>query len=355
MKIDGYHVEQQGLSTHQKMEKEMVTIEIQQIQRNDQISISEEGIGLQRLDELEEDYLTDADKRKIELIESFMSWLTGEDFKFSSVLSDKSKARKAKAHAGKVDRVNNKWANRNREKTNKTTKNVEGRNTGQENPEGSTAIRVTRSHEVYEKEQVDFSSKGEIRTEDGRTIDFNLNMHMSRETYEKNESVLQIGEFHDPLVLNFDGKGVDFSDEKFEIDLDLDGKIDTLNFLGSGNGFLVLDKNGNGKVDDGSELFGPETNRGFDELAAFDGDDNGWIDENDEIFNSLKIWTIDDTGEKSLIGLKEKGVGAIYLGAVATKYTLKHGDEDLARLNSSSIYLKENGEVNAIHQVDYKI
>jgi vacuolar-type H+-ATPase subunit E/Vma4 len=325
MKIDAYQVAQKSVSSFQRIEKQEVNINIQTVNLEDQLDISQEGLQLQDVEEPLDEILSDEDKRKLELLESFISWLTGKKFKFSSVVTEKGEKKghqeKHKARAS--------------------------------NP--GFAMRIYTSSEVYEKESMSFSSSGKIKTEDGREIDFDLNLNMSRETYQKNEALLQVGEFHDPLVMNFDGQGVGLSDQKFQIDLDLDGKLDDLNFLSQGSGFLVLDKNNNGEIDDGRELFGPQSQNGFSELAAYDDDGNGWIDENDDIFESLKIWSLNDQGEKTLVGIKEKGVGAIYLGAVASQYTLKHGDEDMARVAQSSIYLKENGQAQTIHQMDYKL
>ena len=63
--------------------------------------------------------------------------------------------------------------------------------------------------------------------------------------------------------------------------------------------FLALDRNGNGKVDDGSELFGNHTPlpggasaaNGFDALAQYDANHDGIIDVNDPIWSSLLLWT----------------------------------------------------------------
>ena len=46
------------------------------------------------------------------------------------------------------------------------------------------------------------------------------------------------------------------SDQKFKFDINADGKEDDISFVGKGSGFLALDKNGDGKINDGSELFG---------------------------------------------------------------------------------------------------
>ncbi|MGX8796310.1 hypothetical protein ACR6HW_09540 [Fusibacter sp. JL298sf-3] len=139
---------------------------------------------------------------------------------------------------------------------------------------------------------LDYRSKGQVVTEDGRTVDFELNLYNSRSYYEKSEISAEVsGTFHDPLVINLDGEGIDFGDKTLRIDLDLDGQVDAVKWLKNGSGFLALDKNANGTVDDGSELFGPESGNGFGELNAYDGDANGVIDENDAVFNRLKVWT----------------------------------------------------------------
>lgn len=319
MKIDSFNVEQQATSSYQRVEKSVVAFNIRTLKIEDALDISDEGLQLAETQESDAFMLSDEDKRKIELLESFITWLTGKTFKFS--------------HIGNREKDENKV----------------------QRGGISSGISIYRSAEVYEKEAMSFESKGIVKTADGRSVDFQVNLNMSRETYMKHEEMLEMSVFHDPLVLNFDGKGIGFGDKKIKIDLDLDGEVDEFNFLSRGSGFLALDRNNNGKIDSGLELFGPKTNNGFDELRAYDSDGNSWIDENDDIFNSLKIWTVDEDGEEVLIGLKEAGVGAIYLTDVASQYTLKHGDEDMAKIAGSSIYLKENGEVNVIHEVDIKI
>jgi len=218
-------------------------------------------------------------------------------------------------------------------------------------------IKATTLHEYRETEEMNFFSEGMIQTDSGEKIEFSMNLKFSREYYEMHETQIEMGipNFKDPLVINLDGKGVGFSDQKLKIDLDMDGKIDVFNGLNAGNGFLALDKNENGKVDDGSELFGPTLGNGFSELSQYDKDGNHWIDENDDIFNDLKIWQIDEEGNENLIALKDAEVGAIYLGSVGSQFDIKDGKDLIARITDSSVYLKENGLAQAIQQVDLKI
>ncbi|NLX64607.1 MAG: hypothetical protein GX022_07535 [Clostridiaceae bacterium] len=119
---------------------------------------------------------------------------------------------------------------------------------------------------------------------------------------------------------------------------------------------MALDRNNNGIIDDGSELFGPQSGNGFGELAFYDEDQNGWIDENDEIFYKLRIWTLDEKGNKILLALGQVGIGAIYLGNIRSEYGLKtSGNSSLGQIRSTGIFLKENGQVGTIQHVDLVI
>jgi len=204
-------------------------------------------------------------------------------------------------------------------------------------------------HELnYEKETVNFSAAGNITTADGREINFATELEMSKETLEELNVEYKAGDaLIDPLALNFDGKGIGLSSEKIEFDLNSDGNSENISFLEKGSGFLVLDKNQNGMVDDGSELFGPSTNNGFLELKAYDYDQNDWIDENDAIYFQLNLWTKDENGGDQLSSLKDYDVGAIYLNSARTNFDLEEG-----QLRESGIYLRKNGQVNYIQEVD---
>jgi hypothetical protein len=207
-------------------------------------------------------------------------------------------------------------------------------------------------HEVrYQKESVTFSAAGELTTADGRSINFESKLEMSKETLEQVNIELRAGDaLIDPLALNFDGKGVQLTDEKYQFDLDSDGETENISFLQQGSGFLVLDKNQNGVVDNGSELFGPETNQGFLELKAYDEDQNNWIDENDAIFYQLSIWSKNEDNIAQLSSLQANNVGAIYLGSTQTRFDLGEG-----QLKETGVFVKENGGVNVIQEVDLKV
>lgn len=207
----------------------------------------------------------------------------------------------------------------------------------------------------YECEQTSFSTIGKVVTSDGRQIDFNINVAMSREFVEEYTEELEVAKisFTDPLVINLDTDVTTLSDQKFYFDIDADGQKEEISCLGSGSGYLALDKNEDGVIQDGSELFGAKTGNGFADLAQYDDDKNGWIDENDEIWSKLKIWTTNEDGENVLYSLKDKGVGAIALENVNTKHSIQNSAGDvLGVVRRSGVFLYENGNVGTIQHVD---
>lgn len=221
---------------------------------------------------------------------------------------------------------------------------------------GTTWQKITAvSGFVSESESATFASTGLVTTADGRKIDFNVEVSMSRAFMSK-FGFLETQDYikTDPLMINLDTNIASVSDQKFFFDLDADGKEEEISFAGKGSGFLALDKNGDGKINDGSELFGTKSGDGFKDLSAYDEDGNGWIDEHDSIFSQLKIWTKDEEGNDHLIDLKKADVGAIYLGNADTQFSLKNDANELnAEIKKTGIYLKEStGSVGTLNHVD---
>lgn len=220
-------------------------------------------------------------------------------------------------------------------------------------------ISLSRTDIRFEAEQMTFASQGEVVTEDGRMIEFSLDLSMDRAFLSKTEQEILVHTWKeqviltDPLVISLDGRLPALSDTRFEFDLDNDGKTEKVSFVSAGSGFLAFDKNNDQKINNGSELFGPGTGNGFEELAVWDGDQNGWIDENDDVFSKLSVWTRDDNGEDRLISLKEAGIGAISLESAAGGFDMTGPDNLLkGRLKSSGVFLFENGNVGSIQQID---
>ena len=218
---------------------------------------------------------------------------------------------------------------------------------------------TTISNFYAARETVEFQSAGKVTTADGREIEFDTSFTMTQSFVEYTnvevdyKKVMMI----DPLVINLGSGTAEVTDQKFTFDIDADGDEDNISLLGQMCGFLALDKNGDGEINDGSELFGTKTGDGFAELAVFDLDKNGWIDENDEVFNRLRIWKKDENGNDKLVGLGVQGIGAVYLGNVSTTYEMKGADMEGTEgmLQKTGVYLNEDGSAGTIQHLDFAV
>lgn len=211
----------------------------------------------------------------------------------------------------------------------------------------SVEVQETQIH--YESEQTTFQAAGQVRTADGRTISFRAELLMSRMSL----SIGAAATGTDPLVVNLSGEPARVTSAKIDFDLNADGQTEKVSFVSGGAAFLALDRNGDGKVNDGSELFGVRTGNGFGELAAYDVDQNGWIDEADPVYSQLRLWTRDAGGLDSLSSLQEMGVGAISTDSVGTEFSLRDAQNNpLAQVRRSGVYLTEGGSANTVQQID---
>ncbi|PIE69861.1 MAG: hypothetical protein CSA22_10730 [Deltaproteobacteria bacterium] len=216
-------------------------------------------------------------------------------------------------------------------------------------------LQVTRQRTYVERETATFQSSGVIVTDDGREISFDLNLSMNRSFYAMEQSAtgFDVSDLIDPIVITKNGEPPVLGDTYFTFDMNGDGTKETLSTLQAGAGFLALDKSGDGVINDGTELFGPNTGNGFAELSAYDADGNRWIDENDPVFDQLTVWHRDADGEDRMISLKAAGVGAIYLGSAETPFQMRDDKNVLqGQLTQTGVLVRENGSVHQIYQMD---
>jgi hypothetical protein len=224
-----------------------------------------------------------------------------------------------------------------------------------------TIVEITwkteRTERIHEQESTCFNSKGKIVTSDGKELNFSLSLDMKRNFQcERTEVESGTAKLCDPLVINFSGKSAELSGKRISFDLNADGQSESICALGSASGYLAIDRNGDGAINDGNELFGSRSGDGFADLAQLDSDGNHWLDEADAGYDKLLVWKKDGSGKESLNSLRETGVGALYLGAVETPFSLTDEENKLlAHIRASGIYLMENGQVGSLQQLDQAI
>lgn len=202
-----------------------------------------------------------------------------------------------------------------------------------------------------------FQAKGTVVTSDGRQIDFQAELALSRQFSRIGTGGDTSDAPKDPLVLNFDGRGARLlAGQTVKFDLNGDGQAEALPLVAPGTGILFDDKNGDGRANDGTELFGPLSGDGFGELSSKDTDHNGWIDQGDPVFGELRVWFPDSSGPGKVYSLADLGVGAISTANVETPFDLRTGTNALlGQIRSSGVYLQQDGQAGVVSHVDLAV
>jgi serine-aspartate repeat-containing protein C/D/E len=155
-----------------------------------------------------------------------------------------------------------------------------------------------------------------------------------------------------PIALDLNGDGVQ------TVSVDAGVKFDILNsgtavqtgWISGEDGFLAIDRNGNGSIDDRSELFGGAVGEGFGTLATFDSNKDGVVDATDEFFTSLGVWRdanvdgVTDAGE--FTSLADAGIAKLNTAYSSNFSTDAQGNI----LGEKSTAITSNG--NSIDTVD---
>ena len=156
-------------------------------------------------------------------------------------------------------------------------------------------------------------------------------------TVKEHEEATKAQPPRDPLIINFsndeDNNGLVGVDNGVYFDLDNNGVAEKTAWIDSNKGFLALDRDGDGKITNGGELFGDQVTlasgktsaSGFEALAELDDNvdeatgavGDGVIDKNDSLFDQLRVWIdekrngVSEDGE--LKTLSELGIASISL------------------------------------------
>lgn len=136
-------------------------------------------------------------------------------------------------------------------------------------------------------------------------------------------------ECNSPLILDVARNGFDLTDAArgVQFDLDTNGRDELIAWTraGSDDAFLAMDRNGNGRIDNGAELFGNHTppypsKNGFEALKALDDNRDGVIDNSDRAFAQLLAWT-DSNHNGVSEGHELRALSSVGLIAIRTDYS----------------------------------
>lgn len=163
-------------------------------------------------------------------------------------------------------------------------------------------------------------------SEDSLTVPTTTEVARFEQVLQQRELSVQIGaasqaqpQLSDPLTLDLAGDG--FATRGLQravlFDLNADGRLDQVSMPDRDDALLALDRNGNGRIDDGKELFGDQNGaaNGFAELARQDDNGDGRIDASDAIFRQLALLRFDEQGRQQIHSLADLGISAIRLQA----------------------------------------
>ncbi len=159
----------------------------------------------------------------------------------------------------------------------------------------------------------------------------------------------------DPLVIDLDGDGFEMLSVEDGVHFDEDNKglAERTEWTGPKEGLLALDINGDGKINDGSELFGTSTHlpdgtiaqSGFEALVQYDQNGDGVIDAQDEIFASLRVWQ-----DKNSNGVTDEGELHTLADLGITGISLETTEEDGRRVSQVSF---QNGASVKMGEFDF--
>ncbi|MBU7316256.1 XkdQ/YqbQ family protein [Paenibacillus oleatilyticus] len=176
----------------------------------------------------------------------------------------------------------------------------------------------------------------------------------------------QAFEASDPIVMDLDGDGLETIgiEKRVFFDHDSDGKSSLTGWVGPDDGLLVRDLNGDGVINNGTELFGEyalmkdgsRSQNGYAALSELDDNRDGTIDKNDAGFAQLKVWKDSNSDGKStpneLFTLPDLGITAIH-----TKYyDIGSGNESNDNiLIRESDYIKQDGSSWAMGEYFFEL
>ena len=180
--------------------------------------------------------------------------------------------------------------------------------------------------------------------------DTNLGIDKTEDIYEQFREAQEVVQLYDPLILDLDGDGIEtttVADGKY-FDHGQDGFAESSAWVGKDDAILAMDKDGNGEIDNGNEIFGDnyiksdgnKAKSGFDALSDLDTNKDGIINSEDEAFSQLKLLK----GDGTLLSLEDAGITSIDLTNTETDIVDENGNTQ----GSTGIFTKTDGTTGEI-------
>jgi hypothetical protein len=162
---------------------------------------------------------------------------------------------------------------------------------------------------------------------------------------------------HSPIVLNLGNGGYQLSSKNDPVlfDIDADGRPIRLAWtaVGAPMAFLALDRNNDGKIDDGSELFGNHTPlpsgsaavNGFEALTQYDANHDGIIDGRDPVWSTLLLWTdLNHDGVSQPNEIASIGASEVTAISVTYRWTGRRDGSGNTFRYESTVWMKDIGK-----------
>lgn len=202
--------------------------------------------------------------------------------------------------------------------------------------------------QAAEVEGVSVQSAQSMTVVSFESMEIDLQMRVSADgnvTFERASEQINLG---DPLVFDLDGDGIEVSTlgDGVVFDIDGDGYEEQTAFATGDDAFLALDRNENGTIDSGRELFGDQNGarNGLDELAKFDDNGDGVIDKQDSVYSQLLLFSDRNRDGRSqdaeLQSLRESEIESIDLRQKDVAMQLASGNH----VTQIASYTRHSGE-----------
>ena len=237
----------------------------------------------------------------------------------------------------------------------KTPESVSAATAVNRSPAGGQSQRTTVTLDLLQEYEYSEVTIAAALTDDkGNSLSISLSVVMERRYQQQTLGVLvEQGYIKDPLVINFAGDTLRLSEQRSGFDLDGDGSLEQIARFASDSAYIALDRNGDGIVNDGSELFGPRTGAGFAEFAVLDEDGNGFVDSGDSLFDQLVAF---QPGMGIIGNLSTMGVQALFTGSVDSPFRITDSNNrSLADVRATGFYLDANNLPGSLQQIDLNV